>query len=195
MTAQREAILLLLYSFLVGTGLGLVYDAFRIFRIALYGRKKADEKKMQRLACDARSVEISLKSEISQAFPHPSFFLTFFCDVAFCVFSALTVTVMLFQFGDGRVRLFSLLGAFVGFVVYYFTFGKIVMLFSNAIISAIKTVICTVLRYTLYPVCAFVLKIGRRTKCVFDDKKRKKNTEKYIKSMLNKPPKCDFGEK
>ncbi len=195
MTQQREAIFLLLYSFLIGVLLGLVYDAFRVLRIALYGRKKAEKEKMIPLAGDAKSIDKILKGEQKQGFPSLSFFFIFVCDIAFCVFSALMVTVMLFQFGDGRVRLFSLLGAFVGFTVYYFTVGKIVMLFSDVIISAVKAIIRTVLRFTLYPVCAVLLRAGSKLRSVYDSKKRARTTQKYMKYMLNNPQKFVFREK
>ncbi len=194
MTGQREAILLLFYSIAVGFGLGLVYDVFRVLRIAAYGRKKAEKNKMIPLSGDASSVEKLLKAKSGQVFPNPSFFVIFVCDIAFCVFSALTVTVMLFQFGDGRMRAFSLLGAFAGFVVYYFTIGKAVIFFSNTIISAVKTLVKTVLKFTLYPVCAIIYRIGNKIKELLHAKKRVKNTKKYVKTMLEIIPKCNSGE-
>ncbi len=195
MTGQRETLLLFLYSLLVGLWLGSVYDIFRVMRIALYGRKKAEKERLIPLGKDAKSVGASLKGVIHQGFPSPSFFFTFVCDVLFCIFSALTVTVMIFQFGDGRVRAFSMIGAAFGFVLYYFTIGRAVMFFSDTIISAIKTVIGVFLKITFYPICRILARVAQKIKHTLDDKKRERNTKKYMRHMLDKTPNLNFKEK
>ncbi len=156
MTGERERLIFFAYSLAVGGGLGVFYDLFRIMRVALYGRRGAAKKYMIRLPGDERGVDAVLSFEQRQVFPTGPFFFTLVCDIIYCMFAAIAVTVLVFQFGSGVVRAFAISGVFLGAAVYYFTLGRAVISFSGAMISAVKRFLRFVFRFTLAPIIRLI---------------------------------------
>ena len=64
--------------------------------------------------------------------------MIFLQDVILFVFSAVGISILLYYFNYGRFRLFSVFATLLGFVAYYFTAGKLVMLFSEGIICLLR---------------------------------------------------------
>ncbi len=111
MTVPQEKIaLILLYSFILGAVLGLIYDFFRIKRIA-YNLNKNKIKKMMENT------------------------IVFFEDITYWLICSVFVCVFLFYINSGRARGISLFVMLSGFLVYYFTVGKLVVRCSERIIE------------------------------------------------------------
>ncbi len=190
-SSEYGSLLLLLYALTVGALLGVLWDVFRIIRIAFYGRKTGTSPPV-RLPSDADGVERALKFKHSAKVPSLTFFGTFFCDLLFCLICAVCVILLLFHLNDGEVRMFALIGAALGFTVYYFTVGRLTVYFSDVIIRAVKKLVYTVLRYTLFPIIRILAEVASRIKRAVRRKRRKKLTSRYIKKTI-KSSKQGFG--
>jgi len=62
-------------------------------------------------------------------------------DVIFWVLAALIVFYAMFTMNDGEVRMFSILGAFLGMVLYFSTISLVIIKVSSKIIEMIKKVL------------------------------------------------------
>jgi len=60
-------------------------------------------------------------------------------DLFYFLSSCILFIVLIFCAGDGTVRGYAILGVILGFSFYYFTIGKIMLKFSEKIISVIKS--------------------------------------------------------
>ncbi len=149
MTVSQERLaIILLYSFVVGFFLGIVYDFFRIRRLSFRVDGRLFEKNKER----------SFRKE--KNFEHV---IIFFEDVLFALISSVVVCIFIFYMNSGRFRGITLVGAFLGFLLYYKTVGRLVMLFSGIIIGFIKFLIRKIYDYTLRPVIKGVIFIIRHT--------------------------------
>jgi len=119
-----------LFSCAVGAILGVVYDVFRIIRIAF------------------NSKWISV----------------FFQDFIFCIFSAVSVILLVYYTNSGIVRWFSLFGCFLCFVLYHMTVGILIMFVSRKIIDFIKKVLKFLKKITVTPIKMTVLFIINQLK-------------------------------
>ena len=93
-----------LYAMALGAVLSLVYDVFRIIRVAFGGKKTA----------------------------------VFVEDLFFSIVALILTFVFVIAFNNGELRFFVLVGELVGFVICHSTIGRIIIVFSKAIINAIK---------------------------------------------------------
>lgn len=140
MTVPQEQILrILLYSLCLGAVLGAFYDVFRILRLMFKaGSGKSSGFKSFKLA----SATVIFIEDIVYFFV---------CSCVFCIF--------IFYVNSGRFRSVALIGAIVGFFAYYYSVGRLVMLFSDLVIGFIKKLIKTVLYYTVRPVFILLKKV------------------------------------
>ncbi len=141
------------YSFILGLIFGGLYDIIRIIHIlcgiASYApvREDTDGSRMKR--------------------GRLPFCLFFLCDAVYM----LTVTAMfsVFQYWqmNGKFRLFLLLSALAGFAVWHATAGRLVMIFSEAIVRFLRlAVLWTVVkpvRFLLAVLCRFLMFLYRQT--------------------------------
>ncbi len=104
-------------SCLIGAGLGIFYDFFRIVRKAI----------------PHNWVFIGLED------------LTFFIAATTYSFNFM-VSVL-----DGRIRFFIIIGELLGWVIYFFTLGVVVMGVSDKIIACVKYIITALIRIFIAP--------------------------------------------
>lgn len=119
------------FSCVVGTLLGVLYDVFRIIRIAF------------------NSKWISV----------------FIQDFLFCIFSALSIILLVYYTNSGIVRWFSLFGCFLCFVLYHMTVGRFIIFVSKKIIDFIRKVLDFLIKITIIPLktaALFIVKQLRR---------------------------------
>lgn len=100
-----------LTALLLGAGVGVVYDFFRVTRVAF---------SLSRLA-------IALQ------------------DLLFFLLTALVVFRYFLEQSSGEVRLFALIGVFLGWVLYFFSVGALVMRVSGVIISFFRALMTALL--------------------------------------------------
>ncbi len=126
--------LLLLYSFLFGGTVGVLNDLHRLTRIFFgvrYSKKRFTRLYEARLPLLGRAVGEIGTGKIKRVFLPALIFLQ---DVLLFSFAAAGVAILNYYFNYGQFRLYTVFATLVGFVVYYFTVGKLVMLFSEGII-------------------------------------------------------------
>ena len=150
MTSQTE---IFIYSIICGIILGVIYDIFRITRIAL----------------KLNAVIIAIE------------------DILYLFICAVMTFFYMLASNDGQIRFFIIVGEILGWVVYYFTVGEIVMGLSTAIIKFIKGVFRVLYRLFIAPVIALIGYLWKIT-CIPVQKSKKtlkklrKNTKFRLKS-------------
>ncbi len=178
---EENLVILLLYSLTVGAFLGVLWDVFRIIRIACYGKRKGGSFAPIRLPSSEKDVGCALKLCHTQKFLSFSGIAVFFSDLLFCLTAAVSVIILLFHLNGGEIRGFALFGAAAGFTAYYFTIGRLTVLFSDLIIKGIKKLILLILSVTVIPLFRllrkpFVLLVRKA-----DIRLRKIKTDAFIK--------------
>lgn len=95
-------------SVLVGAFLGAFYDVIRFLRVVL-------------------GVNVSNPFKKGKMSPRAAFGYVFvsLTDLLFFAVAAVCMCVFFFLMGDGRMRGYGLVGAFLGFVLYYNTVGRL----------------------------------------------------------------------
>lgn len=126
-----------LLSVLLGFSLGPFYDAIRFLRV-LFG--------------------ITVASPFGKkgVRPYLSWLFAALGDLLFMLVAAVCMSVFFFLTGDGRMRGYSLVGAFLGFEVYYHTVGR---LFIGTVDFLAKKV-RALYRFVAEKVYALAVKIG-----------------------------------
>lgn len=133
---QRLLFIMILYSAAIGAMLGVIYDVFRIIRIAVsLGEKQKPKSNGKR-------------AKIREAV---SFVVIFIEDVLFFIIAAIITILFIFMVNNGQVRLFAVTGEIFGFLLYYFTVGRIVLKLAERIIALIKYVFSLLYRYVVLP--------------------------------------------
>ena len=136
-------------SFLFGMAVGVLNDIHRLSRIFFgvrYGGKRFDSLYRHPLPLLRRPLEREKKP------PKKRWLLSiviFIQDVLlFCV-AGVGVVLLNFYFNRGQLRLYTPILALLGFVFYYFTVGKLVMLISEAVVFFVRA-FCQILFFLLF---------------------------------------------
>ena len=128
--------LLLLYSLIFGISAGVVGDFNRIVRIALGIRNSARESK--------KRLTRKLYSAMSIIFVAVQ-------DILLFAYMGIGIVVLNYYLNRGIFRIYSIAAAAVGFALYYFTLGRVVMFFAERIICALRVAIVWALRVITAP--------------------------------------------
>lgn len=132
MGITREA-LSFLYACLLGAGLGILYDVFRLLRLLLF------------------------KNRV----------VVFLEDLLFSAMCTLATLAFLVEFCSGRVRVYALLGELLGFILYHFTVGELVIRVLKGLIALFKAVLHGIYRVFVFPIWKIIRWIARKTASVF----------------------------
>lgn len=162
-SVDREAFLpFLIVSFVFGIFFGLIYDVFRIRRIAF--RRSRRLKRLR--TADA--------------------VIIFFEDLIFCVFVGIVMILISYKLYFGIPRWYSFFAAVMGVVLWRKTFGKLIMSASDKIICFIYSVLRRIKALIFVPIVSFVAKKIDKVKNKFENNRAKKYTKKYEKAFLEK---------
>ncbi len=199
------------YSLVIGIFLGTIYDVFRIVRIFLgmgYRDKSAGKYDDIRLPFIGSRNERNIrrkKNENGQSEPSGKKFIkfselfkdiaVFFQDILYFLIAAPIFIIFIYHANNGEIRWFLGLGAFAGFMLYYFTIGHLVMLVSELIIFIIRTIFSYILFITVKPAVFVVNWICRKTKlicsfvyCKISKKINLKKMKKYTAECKSRLP-------
>lgn len=140
-------------SCLIGAGLGVFYDFFRVLR---------------------------------KAIPHNWVFIGVEDLVFFVAATTYSFNFMVSML-DGRIRFFIIIGELLGWVIYFFTLGVVVMGISDKIIACVKYIIAALIRIFIAPIFALLrwLLLKAAGILMYLVKKLKKST-KYSKIRLKR---------
>lgn len=111
-------------------------------------------------------------------FPHPNFLIQLE-DAVYWVLVVLTMFLFMLHKNYGEIRFFSVCGAFLGMLLYFFTLSLLVMAISGAVVSAIKWLLRLFLEILWTPF-SLLLKVFRRPA-----KKMQQFASKKSKKMLH----------
>ena len=131
---------------LLGLTLGALYDLLRITRVFLgvhYSRRTARRLRGLRLPfLSPRS-----KKRESRALG----VVVFFEDLFYCLFAGIAIILLFYECNNGKIRYPVFLMIALGFLLYRYTLGRIVMLFSEAIVFVLETAVRYVFFFLLCP--------------------------------------------
>lgn len=163
MKMQAAAFLL---SLLLGVLFGVLYDGIRFVRVvfsvrvsnpftaagpgkdARARRQTAKDKARRAAKADAAPNEKEKKHKNTRRHGAPfQYLFVALTDFLFFAICAVLMCVFFFLTGDGRVRGFPLLGAFLGFLVYYNTIGRLFIGICEWLSNLIKTAIRAIFRW------------------------------------------------
>ncbi|MCL2773675.1 MAG: spore cortex biosynthesis protein YabQ [Oscillospiraceae bacterium] len=88
----------------------------------------------------------------------------FFQDFIFCIFSAVSIILLVYYTNSGIVRWFSLFGCFLCFVLYHLTIGRFIIFVSKKIIDFIKMILRFIKKITITPMKIAILFIIKQLK-------------------------------
>jgi len=181
---------LLLYSFFLGIGTGALYDVGRILRVL----------------CGAMDVRMPKDKSISLKIPTTTRYMTsnsnreskgfwknataFFADLFTVLAAGVGLIVLNYGYNQGRFRFFTVIGALVGFLLYYFTLGKLTVGVLAPIAFFVKYAFFTLFAILCSPFRFFakiVIKNVRKIYFLFEialEKRRKKEYNIYEKVLL-----------
>ena len=168
---------LLISSVLFGVAVGVLNDAHRLTRVLLgvrYGGRRFDRLYTMRLPFVGKTLGEQKEGKGTRiALP----ILIFAQDVILFGFAGVGTVLLNFYYNNGQLRLYTVAGLILGFVLYYFTLGKLVMLLSEGIVFFVRAFLTVLLWLFSRPLVFFVAFLGKNTK---------KLHEKFKKTIANK---------
>lgn len=215
--SMRVQMIITVYAVIVGAVIGIIYDVIRISRVFSGVTETSSQSKMYTLRLPLIGSGVDRKNDflkfcgfgdwgkilaektgrkkkdgiVSEFYKSV---VVFIGDILFFFVVSPIFTVFIYYANNGKIRWYLVIGAIIGFLLYYFTIGRLIMLFSSAIVFTVRTIGAYVIYFTLRPVVLLlrlilgfirkvILKISSGIKKAVLLKKMKKYTEKTEKSV------------
>ena len=134
---------LLFFSFLWGAIIGLLNDINRLVRV-FFGIKYT------KINYDKIYSKLKFK-QIGASGKKILKFIIVAQDLILLLILTYGIIILNYYFNDGRIRWFSVLAFIIGFILYYFVIGKMIMTISEPIVLIIHFLILTVFKIFLMP--------------------------------------------
>lgn len=133
--SQEVLVSLMVRSFLCGLILGVVYDVIRTVKM-FFGVSY----------CKTESCTLPSANKVIL------YIVTFLTDLIFWLFTGLISIALLYQIGGGVFRGMTYACMAIGFVIYYFTLGRLILKLNSSIVSFIKKLLNKLVALMLLPV-------------------------------------------
>lgn len=130
---------LLLSSFFLGVGMGFFYDIHRMIRISFgirYSKTAPPEIFRRPLPILGRPLRELRQGKGKRGFLSV---LIFFQDLLWFCSAGVGIVILNYAFNDGRFRIYTVVALLIGFLIYYFTLGKLVMILSEWIVFLLRS--------------------------------------------------------
>ena len=176
--------LLLLHSFFFGGFLGVLNDVNRMVRVFFgvrYGGESFRSLYARELPVIHRPLGGGEHSKIGQG---ALSVLIFFQDVFLFSFAGVGCVLLHYEYNSGRFRFFTLPAIMLGFLLYYFTLGKLIMALSERIVFVIKAAFLILGNVLLRPIVGFCHFFNKKLTKI--SKKNCKVIAKITKTLYNK---------
>ena len=131
--SPSEQTIFFLYSVIMGAGIGILFDCFRVARIIL---------------------------------EHTAFFVILE-DIIFLFLWAVALIVFSMELCRGEVRFYYFIGNILGFAVYYFTVGKLVVSIMKAVVFVISKILKFLYKLFIRPILILLILIRQILHNVF----------------------------
>ena len=139
---QSVIITLILRALLCGAVLGVFYDVIRALKMLFGVGYFLNSTIPSRLA----------KGILAHA-------ITFVTDLVFWLTAGLLSIALIYEIGGGVFRGITYIGLTAGFLIYYFTLGRLVLKLSAILVKAIKKAVSKVVRLVLIPIKRILLTV------------------------------------
>lgn len=177
---------------LSGVLTGIIYDVFRILRIARTTNTMPEGKLFEKIK---PKKPFPKKEKRRKLFKAADKTLIFFEDILFWLTVAVIQTVFIYYFNNGEVRLDFFFYSALGFGAYMASIGKFVVFSAKKIIFLCRCLIFYALYIIMYPIRVLftaLSKVLHRILNKFGNKIVQRRSEK-IKMKLLKDAECGFG--
>ncbi len=182
---------LLWNSFLFGAVVGILNDVFRLSRVMLgvrYSGKSFDRLYTLSLPILKRPLGEIRGGKAKQGLLQAVMLLE---DMALFAFAAGGTVVLNYYFNNGRFRFYTVVALVLGFVLYYFTVGKLVALLSEMIVFFLRAILGVLFASIFRPIAIFfvflekiIKKLGINIeKTIANRRKRVYNKSKVKRTM------------
>ncbi len=183
-----------------GAVVGVLNDVFRLSRVMLgvrYSGKSFDRLYTLSLPVLKRPLGELRGGKAKQGILQTVMLLE---DMLLFLFAAAGTVVLNYYFNHGQFRFYTVIALVVGFVLYYFTVGKLVALLSEMIVLLLRAIFTVLLASVLRPIAIFfdflekIIKkmliniektIANRRKRVYNKSKVKRTMERSQDGFLN----------
>ena len=155
---------LLVSSFLFGAAVGALNDVFRLSRVLLgvrYSARRWEKLYRTPLPFLKRSLRSPSDTPVARRLLP---ILIFAQDVLLFVFAGVGTAVLNYYFNHGRFRFYTVLAVLAGFLLYYLTVGKLVMLLSEPIAFFVRACVCLTVFLIFRPFVIFFEFLGKSIK-------------------------------
>ncbi len=140
---------LLFFSFLLGMSLGVFNDALRIIRVFFgvrYSKRRFD--RLYSMMKYQKEKELTKKRGVRTILDC----VIFFQDVVLAVVAASGIVILCYYLNDGEFRVFCVASMIIGAVLWYMSFGKIVMMFSEPIVVVLRFLVVALIMLLYAPI-------------------------------------------
>lgn len=147
-----EMFVSLLYTFLCGVGTGAIYDILRLSRAMLgYHYIKSDSKVVNNRYVKRFQSDKSKKKKSGALFS----VILFVEDILFVIFFCIVFILALFYGNGGAFRVAFLISVVAGFAAYYFSIGRISVIFFEIWAAYIRATLLYIAYYLALPIRMF----------------------------------------
>lgn len=155
---------MLLVSFLFGGQLGVLFDIGRTLRLLfsnapenvklkkLYSAKLPFSKNAMSLTDGKKSGKLIMNITV------------FLCDLFLSAYAVIGLVVINYSYNDGKFRMFTVLGAAVGFLIYYFSFSKVLLFLFEGGFFFLKYAIMSIFDFLRKPILYIYNKFVKKIK-------------------------------
>lgn len=212
--SMKTQLIITAYAVIVGAVIGIIYDIIRISRVFSGVTETSSQSKMYTVKLPLIGAGIDRKHDFpkfcgfrehthtagkkkKKAKVVSEFYkniIVFAGDILFFFIVSPIFTVFIYYANNGKIRWYLIIGSIVGFMLYYITIGRIIMLFSSLIVFIIRSAGAYLIYFTIRPAVIFIrfifgiikaliLRIVLRIKTAVMLKKMRKYTKKSEKSI------------
>ena len=164
--SQITLAVMLLYSFLFGIMIGIIYDLNRIIRV-IFGVRYT--KKYSRLY--SLGLPVSKKNVImGRSHGFWQSLVINLGDLLCVIAAALGLILINYGYNSGRFRFFTVAALIVGFVIYRFSIGRIIILITEPLAFICKYIflsICDILALPMRKIGRFIFKIVKKISSLY----------------------------
>lgn len=214
--SMRTQLIITAYAVIVGAVIGIIYDIIRISRVFSGVTETSSQSKMYTVKLPLIGAGTDRKNDfpkfcgfrehthtatagkkkkktkvVSEFYKN---IIVFAGDILFFFIVSPIFTVFIYYANNGKIRWYLIIGSIVGFMLYYITIGRIIMLFSSLIVFIIRSAGAYLIYFTIRPAVIFIrfifgiiraliLRIVLRIKTAVMVKKMRKYTKKSEKSI------------
>lgn len=175
--SQIMLTLLLLYSFLFGIAVGIFYDGCRIIRVLAgkrYSKKGYKRLDALKFPIIKRTLFAPKEDGVLQSV------LIFLSDLICVTFCTAGIIVLNYAYNSGRFRFFTVIGVLIGFFIYKYTVGRLIMLIAEPMLLLLRFIVVSIFIILCAPFYKIVNKLCKIVKKFISlyiftlEKKRKK---------------------